>query len=142
MAWVYELVGEVIGHLSCDVQAGRRTCQASSLVQLESGFGWLNLSATADVIVEVPGVKPKSWIGCYMQILVAIHICPVLSPLSSSHFLISESNNLSCPPHGSYVHLSLFLYCFSCNTSTQNDPVSFSHNPNGLLSILSCSRVF
>jgi hypothetical protein len=57
---VYELVGEVIGHLSCDVQAGGRTCEASSLVQLESGFGWLNLSATADVIVEVPGVKPKS----------------------------------------------------------------------------------
>lgn len=106
---MYELVGEVIGQLSCDVQAGRRTCQASSLVQLESGFGWLNLSAAADVIVEVPGVKPKSWIGCYMQILVAIHICPVLSPLSLSHFLISESNNLSCSPHGSYVHLSLSL---------------------------------
>ncbi len=93
--------------LAIYLQAGGRTCEASSLVQLECGFGWLNLSAPADVIVEVPGVKPKSWIGCYMQILEAIHIFPVLSPLSSSHFLISESNNLSCSPHGTYVHLSL-----------------------------------
>ncbi len=36
------------------------------------------------------------------------------------------------------LSLSLSLSCFSCNTSTHNDPVSFSHKPNGLLSILSC----